>query len=129
MKPRKLSGGFSFVTPIPGEVLRFHVASRTYGDVSYMVDLAAFKFNGACTCDDFQFRWEPKLRAGATPGDATRCWHLRAARNYLLDAEILPKLAARINGDGLRPGRKLGRAGKTPQERTWAQRRALNEGV
>jgi len=105
------------VTPINGELLRFHVRSRTDSRVSYVVDLGAFDFNGRCDCDDYvKGRKAMKLlRAGAEPSDSLRCWHLRQARNYLLDMEVLPKLAARINGNG--------------KHHTREQRAALREGT
>src|SRR5437773_2897511 len=87
---------YPLVKPIAGELLRFHVRSRTDSRVTYIVDLGAYNFCGCCVCSDFQFRKEPKLRVGAEPCDALRCWHLRQARNYLLDMEVLPKLAARV---------------------------------
>ena len=106
---------FPFVMPIDGELLRFHVRSRTDSRVTYMIDLSSFDGNGVCSCDDFQFRKQPRLRAGAEPSDSLRCWHLRQARNYLLDVEVLPKLAARINGNG--------------KHHTREQRAALREGT
>ena len=86
--------------------------------MSYVIDLAAFGCNGRCECEDFTFRKEPKLRAGAHPSDGLRCWHIRRARDYLLDVDVLPRLAAFGNGHKVGAG-----------QHTRAQRAALREGT
>src|SRR5205814_7835687 len=104
------------VTPLEREMLRFRVASRSESGTAYIVDLAAFGCNGRCECDDFKFRKEPKLWAGAHPSDALRCRHIRLARDYLLDVDVLPRLAAFGNGHKVGAG-----------QHTRAQRAALRE--
>lgn len=68
------------------ELLRYFVRSSTTRE-EYLVDLAAYDGNGACTCKDFQCRIEPMLSRGEKPR-RTHCKHLRAAREDLANALI-----------------------------------------
>lgn len=80
---------------INGEALRFHVLSRTNLAVRYLVDLESFNFNGECGCEDFEFRHAPVLcrQVKPVPSDRTRCYHIRAARNWILDTRLLPEIS------------------------------------
>lgn len=69
------------VTPIEGEPLRFRVASRSRRHVWFIVDVE----ENACSCEQHEFRIAPALSRGEY---VPRCFHLRAARNYLLDKMI-----------------------------------------
>ena len=80
------------VREIEGELMRFHVLSRTRLNDRYLVDLQAFKMNGQCGCDDFIYRHGPLLKGDYRPHDRTRCWHIRQARAWLLQ-RMLVKLA------------------------------------
>ena len=82
----------SLVMPVEGEHLRFYVRSRTEPGQRYLVDLQEHDFNGQCGCEDFLYRCGPKLKGKFTPGDVTRCWHIRQARAFICD-KFLPKLA------------------------------------
>lgn len=84
------------VEPILGEPLRFRVASRSgrAGVGSYLVDLSELDFNGACGCDAFHFTFRPALdNYGQECGEETRCWHIKTAREWLLD-KLLRDIAA-----------------------------------
>lgn len=84
------------VEPIPGEHLRFYVRSRTNPRQQYLVDLMAMRMNGQCGCDDFAFRKGPAFRLHPVPSDATRCIHIRAVREWLLN-RMLGKLDAHMH--------------------------------
>lgn len=77
------------VKAIEGELLRFYVKSRTAAGVSYLVDLQSLKCNGECGCDQFNFRCRPELNRRKVPSDRSRCWHIHAARQWLLDKMII----------------------------------------
>lgn len=87
------------ITGIPGERLRMLVPSRSQpADPPYLVDLEEHQFNGFCGCRDFETRHAPRIREpGWTPGDATRCHHIRAARNWWLEQQ-LRQVASIANG-------------------------------
>lgn len=67
------------VTPISGEPLRFFVRSRTVPGLKYLVDVE----EDFCGCQDHEFR-------------KTRCWHLRTARDFLLD-DVIRRITAVTN--------------------------------
>ena len=77
-------------------ILRYLVDSRKRVGVQHCVELDLYDGNGGCTCEDFTFRLEPILRAGAVPndfeGDALRCDHIKAARTKLVD-DIIANVA------------------------------------
>ena len=84
---------FKPVEPIEGELLRFRVRSDRDGR-PYLVDLAAFKGNGTCECQDFQIRKLPELLKGVQGfGVSAQCKHIRRARDFFTD-EIIQKLLA-----------------------------------
>jgi hypothetical protein len=87
------------VEEIAGEFFRFHVISRTNPAQKHLVDLEAYKWNGWCQCERFQFACDPQVSRGAKPDDVNRCWHLKRARSYFLDT-ILPKLAQALKTPG-----------------------------
>lgn len=72
------------VAPIPGELFRFYVESRTrkWIEFRHLVDLEAYNGAGQCSCEHYQFSCEPKLARGRAPSPALRCAHIRAARAY-----------------------------------------------
>ncbi len=84
------------VTPIEGETFTFMVSSRSRPSAPHRVEIDAYGFNGACSCESHKFRNEPKLCRGAKAEDALRCVHIRRARSYFLD-EILPVIAKSLN--------------------------------
>jgi hypothetical protein len=79
------------VEQIEGEVLRFHVQSRSRR-VKHMVDLMPFAFNGRCSCEHFEGKLLKKLNDGAIPSEKLRCWHIQQARSYFCDW-VLPRFA------------------------------------
>lgn len=89
------------VLPLAGETLRFHVQSRTDLCNRYLVDLGEYGGNGRCTCRDFEIRKWPLIRDGSAPGERTRCWHIRRAREWMIDLVI-----ARLSDDR-KPDRKI----------------------
>ena len=72
--------------------LQWMVASEEQaGDAEvppYLVDLGAYGGNGECCCKHFLCRLAPELKAGRRPGPATRCKHIKAARECLLNHYI-----------------------------------------
>lgn len=58
----------------------------------HMVELDKYKGNGHCSCEDFQMNKKPMLHFVTTPSDKTRCKHIIAAREFLLDRLVLPEL-------------------------------------
>lgn len=69
-------------------ILRWRVSSLTRGDIEHVVDLGAWRGNGECSCEHFQFRLMPFLRDGNPIGQATRCGHIVAAREAFLNHVI-----------------------------------------
>jgi hypothetical protein len=63
---------------------RYLVPSRSRAGEVHLVDLLAYRLNGRCDCPDFTVRREPMLRKGASPGNSTRCKHIHAARDAML---------------------------------------------
>ena len=90
------------VEPIPGELLRFFVQSRSIPGQRYLVDLESYHFNGQCGCQHFTFGIQPKLNAGARTSPGTRCAHIREAREWLLDNKVLPQLRDIANADAVK---------------------------
>lgn len=72
------------VSPVPGEVLRYRVKSRSRPWRLHLVDLSEFKGNGQCTCEHFEIRCMPKLIAGASPDPILECYHIRQAKRQLV---------------------------------------------
>ena len=97
-KPIRLSPK---VEPIEGELLRFHVQSRSNPSRKYLVDLENFHFNGQCGCEHFAFNLGPRLSAGAPAGNRYRCAHIMEARDWLLDNKVLPQLRDIANADAV----------------------------
>lgn len=86
-------------SPIPGELLCFNVRSHRDPGVQYRVELDAYNYNGACSCEHFTIRLEPELaKQGrhAKPSPLLRCKHIMEARDSFMD-EVLPKLGQAIN--------------------------------
>lgn len=67
-------------------ILRFRFTSDSRPDISHVVDLGEYNGFGECSCEDFQYRLAPALTRGEIP--ATRCKHLIAAREYLVNQVI-----------------------------------------
>jgi hypothetical protein len=69
------------VTPITGEPTRFFVASDSVAE-PHLVDLSEYQGNGACSCEQFQFRLQGTLDTGGrdwSEKQSLRCKHLRRA--------------------------------------------------
>ncbi len=69
---------YPLVKPIEGELLRFHVCSRSRKDIWHLVDV----MENACSCEQYAFRVGPQLSRSQS---CARCWHLTQARECLLD--------------------------------------------
>lgn len=65
------------------EKLRATIESSKPTSEDYTIDLASYAGNGCCTCRDFECARWPAIRDGATPGEATRCKHIKYLRNQL----------------------------------------------
>ena len=70
------------VHSIPSEPFRFEVESRGRANVRHLVDLAAFDWNGHCSCEYFEFNCLPLLTRGAHAAMNLQCFHLLRARFY-----------------------------------------------
>lgn len=83
------------VEHIPGEPLRFLVQSRTRRNMKHLVDLEECGFNGACSCENFQMRLLPRLRAERSAAHRRhhRCEHIRRAMEF--NSEIYTRIVAR----------------------------------
>ena len=70
--------------------LEFHFQTSRSGDEVHVVDLSKYNGSGACWCEDFRFRVEPKLRNGDTqPFEAgSQCKHIVMSRLILGDRLI-----------------------------------------
>ncbi len=79
------------------ESLCYHVASDHDPNLKYIVDLSAYHGAGACTCSDFQMRWNPYLRAGHLPSPTRTCKHCRRVYRYLA-IEVARKILATRKG-------------------------------
>lgn len=79
MQKYAISALYPRVTQIPGEPLRYWVASSTRSSVQHVVDLSAYHGNGECSCERFIFQCRPKLRA-EMPSQRTECSHIREAK-------------------------------------------------
>jgi hypothetical protein len=74
--------------------LRYFVRSRSRPEVEHLVELDKWDGNGACMCENFRFDRLRRLKAGATPCEHTRCWHIERAREWLVD-KLIRQLAAK----------------------------------
>ncbi len=73
------------VKRLDGEPFRFLVQSES-GREPLTVDLQALDFNGWCGCEDFEARRGKVLRENKNErSPASRCKHIQAARDWLLD--------------------------------------------
>lgn len=91
------------VKPIVGEPLRFLVRSASDPKQWYLIDLqddmdGQATFNGTCTCEQFQFRVAPKLKADKAAGRKgirRRCKHLTSCLIYF--GETMARAVAKEN--------------------------------
>ena len=67
--------------------LEFHFQTSKSPDEVHLVDLSKYGGSGACWCEHFRFRVEPKLRGGSIePYEAgSQCKHIVMARLILGD--------------------------------------------
>jgi len=70
----------------------WHVESIGKPKFPHLVVLTDYDGNGACDCENFIFSKLPELRLGRRPQPATRCKHIRAAREALLNRVIKEKI-------------------------------------
>lgn len=63
------------------------------GTEVYKVDLLGDGGNGECSCPHYQYRLKQLIKAGQTPSSATRCKHIRRARNLAMTLIIKEVLA------------------------------------
>lgn len=57
------------VRPVVGEILRYHVQSRSRPDIWHLVDLGERDGQAACGCEDAEFRGQ-------------QCWHITRAQKH-----------------------------------------------
>lgn len=73
----------------PGsDLARPQVRSESRHETWHQVDLIAYRGNGACECEDFEFHHRRDLEQGAAPGPEHRCKHIDEARAALLEHAI-----------------------------------------
>lgn len=70
--------------------LEFHFQTSESDDEFHLVDLSEYDGSGACWCENFRFRIEPKLKGGAVlPHEAgSQCKHIVMSRLILGDRLI-----------------------------------------
>jgi hypothetical protein len=68
--------------------LEWHVESQSHPQLPHLVNLGGYDGNGECDCENFTFKKLPEVKAGRRPQPATRCKHIRAAREALLNRAI-----------------------------------------
>lgn len=76
------------VAMIEGEPLRFNVRSASRPDIVHLVDLIEYNGNGACSCEEFEFRLAPRLKEGSQPNAVWECRHIRRAKRRLVEIVI-----------------------------------------
>ena len=76
------------VRVIPGEPLRFQVASKSSPGTYHMVDLGAYEGAGECSCKRWQTVSWPLIRETQNLPVGKRCRHLKAAREMALNLTI-----------------------------------------
>lgn len=77
------------VTPVYGQVLCYHVGSRSRPGETHFVNLTDFNGNGSCTCGDWSCRCVANMKKPhALLTDATLCDHLRASHLYNLNIQL-----------------------------------------
>lgn len=81
------------VRPMPGERLCFHVTSDSRPGIQHRVDLEEYRFNGACSCENFQMRLARTLEDGAFPAAHLQCDHIKRAEKWFA-YHVRAKLAA-----------------------------------
>ena len=70
--------------------LDFHLQTSEELDEFHIVDLRRFDGSGACWCENFRFRIEPKLKSGKVKPyeEGSQCKHIIMARLILGDRLI-----------------------------------------
>lgn len=69
-------------------ILRWRVTSDSRPDIQHVVDLGANGGIGACSCEHFQFRLQPKINDGNRCVTSTRCVHILVARGAFTDTMV-----------------------------------------
>lgn len=82
------SGDVATVRAMPGESLRFQVASKSEPGNFHMVDLGAYEGSGECSCKRWQTVSWPLIRDAHNLPVGKRCRHIRAAREMALNLTI-----------------------------------------
>ena len=74
------------VEPVPGEITRFYVTSRSKPEEGpQIVDMAGNKGSGSCSCPDFEHHVRKRIEKGAKPlTSGSSCHHLQLVWRYLL---------------------------------------------
>lgn len=74
------------VTPFKSDFAVYNVWSESQPGTRYRVDLAAHRWNGACSCQNFVWKraWVAE-RAEHDDNAISRCKHITMARHYQLD--------------------------------------------
>jgi hypothetical protein len=102
------------VDPVAGEPLRYMVRSRTRRGQKFLVDLGEWGAHGICSCEHFEYRLLPQLRADRDAGAVLvyrRCWHIRQALDFhaaLSVRVIAATLAKRQRSNDRQPYETIG---------------------
>lgn len=87
------------VQPIPGEIMRFLVESQRKGVPPYLCDLESLGFNGCCSCENFEHRIYPLVKAQmALPLEKRvqiSCIHLHDCKEFFT-LEIIKGLSEKM---------------------------------
>jgi len=93
------------VEQVAGEWFRFFVRSNTKPRILHLVDLTEYDWNGACSCEDFEFHKRKDLEEGVRDENSRlsyQCKHMNRARFYFM--QILgPALQERVQRRTLPP--------------------------
>lgn len=100
MKPVRLPT----VEEIAGEPGCFWVQSASRPGIRHRVDMLAFRGNGACGCERFEFEVAPILNRLADPSPMLECRHIRIVRHLTgmrlwVDAFAKMKAAEKVRRD------------------------------
>lgn len=86
------------IEQVSGEWFRLFVRSDTNPRILHLVDLTEYDWNGACSCQDFEFHRQKDLEAGIRDTKYRLCYqckHMNRARFYFMTI-LGPVLQERI---------------------------------
>jgi len=100
------------IEQVAGEWFRLFVRSDTNPRIMHLVDLTEYEWNGACSCQDFQFHKQKHLEEGLRDDRFTltyQCKHMNRARFYftkVLGPILQERIERRVLPDSFYPRKK-----------------------